>query len=108
MLCRKNYPRDAPPFILPSPLPKPSKKLKTAPPPPETPPRVNLKRGLRVDDDEIIDLAPTPKRPRVNTSVNSVPRVGSSQSKKRRLEEDGLVLMEGANDQLADDVIEID
>jgi ubiquitin-like 1-activating enzyme E1 B len=107
MLRRKNYPRDAPPFILPSPLPKPS-KLKMAPQQPETPPRVNLKRGLRVDDDEIIDLAPTPKRPRVNTNVNGAPSVGPSPSKKRRLEEDGLILMEGANDQLADDIIEID
>lgn len=108
MLCRHNYPKDAPPFILPSPLPKPTKKPKIAPPPPETPPRVNLKRGLPVDDGEIIDLIPTPKRPRVNPNVNGTRSVGPSPSKQRKLEEDGLVLMEGANDELGDDIIEID
>ena len=81
-------------------------KQKIAPPPPETPPRLNLKRGLPVDDGEVIDLAPTPKRPRVNT--NSITVLGPSPSKKRKLDEDGLVLMDGANDQLVDDVIEID
>lgn len=108
MFCRKNYPEDAQPFILPTPLPEPSKKPKIAPPPPETPPRVNLKRGLPVDDGEIIDLAPTPKRPRVTAHANGTPGVGPSPSKKRKLEEDGLVLMEGANDLLIDDIIEID
>jgi ubiquitin-like 1-activating enzyme E1 B len=61
-----------------------------------------------VDDGEIIDLAPTPKRPRVNANANGNAIVGPSPSKKRKLEEDGLVLMEGANDELADDIIEID
>jgi ubiquitin-like 1-activating enzyme E1 B len=55
-----------------------------------------------VDDGEVIDLAPTPKRPRVSASA------GTSPSKKRKLEEDGLLLMDGENDELVDDIIEID
>lgn len=67
---------------------------------------MNLKRGLPVDDGEVIDLAPTPKRLRMNAANGTLD--GSSPSKKRKLEEDGLVLMEGGNDQLVDDIIEID
>jgi ubiquitin-like 1-activating enzyme E1 B len=57
-----------------------------------------------MDDDEIIDLEPTPKRVKSGASTNII----ASPSKKKRLEEDGLILMDGANDQLRDDVIEID
>lgn len=59
-----------------------------------------------MDDGEVIDLAPTPKRLRLNASAAS--GAESSPSKKRKLEEDGLVLMDGENDQLVDDIIEID
>lgn len=78
--------------------------MKVVAPAPETPPRVSLKRSLPLDDDEIIDLEPTPKRVKSGPSTKAM----TSPSKKRRLEEDGLILMDGANDQLGDDVIEID
>lgn len=69
---------------------------------------MSLKRSLPidVDDDGVIDLAPTPKR--MKPTAPSQDNLLTSPSKKRRLEADGLILMDGANDQLVDDVIEID
>ncbi|KAJ7650687.1 hypothetical protein FB45DRAFT_779858 [Roridomyces roridus] len=99
-----DHPADSPPFILPDPLPRPPRKVKVAPPMPETPLRVSLKRSAPDEggDDGIIDLEPTPKRPRLDdTSIRSP-------SKKRKLEEDGLLLMEGKEDALDDDIIVID
>jgi len=92
-----NHPIDAPAFILPSPLPKPPRKLK-----PSTPPPATLKRSA--PDDEVIEAGPSAKRAKINGATIGI----SSPSKKRRLEEDGLILMENANDKLEDDVIEID
>ncbi|KAJ7510269.1 hypothetical protein B0H11DRAFT_1181473 [Mycena galericulata] len=103
-----DHPADAPPFILPDPLPRPPRKVKAPPPMPETPIRVPLKRAFAPDevggagDDDIIDLEPTPKRPRLAETEIKSP------SKKRKLEEDGLILMESKDDVLDDDVIEID
>lgn len=66
---------------------------------------MSLKRSLPAEDEDgIIDLEPTVKRARL-TQINEAI---ASPSKKRRLEEDGLILMEGAHDRLDDDVIEID
>ncbi|KAF9462539.1 hypothetical protein BDZ94DRAFT_1282986 [Collybia nuda] len=99
-----NHPADAPPFILQSPLPRPPRKAKVVAPAPATPPRVSLKRSLPLDDDEVIDIEPTPKRVKSNPAVKAL----ASPSKNRRLEEDGLIIMDNANDQLQDDIIEID
>jgi ubiquitin-like 1-activating enzyme E1 B len=73
---------------------------------PETPIRLALKRGAPDDEggDEIIDLEPTPKRPRLTAADEAI----KSPSKKRKLNEDGLILMEGKDDMLDDDIIEID
>ncbi|KAJ7856758.1 hypothetical protein B0H14DRAFT_2507719 [Mycena olivaceomarginata] len=103
-----DHPADSPPFILPDPLPRPPRKVKAPPPRPETPLRLSLKRSAPDDEggvDEIIDLEPTPKRPRVAAAA---PEAIKSPSKKRRLDEDGLILMEGKDDMLVDDVIVID
>ncbi|KAJ6460974.1 hypothetical protein C8R45DRAFT_912447 [Mycena sanguinolenta] len=105
-----DHPADAPPFILPDPLPRPPRKVKLPPPVPVTPVRLSLKRGAPDDDggdDEIIDLEPTPKRPRLKTTA-AADELIKSPSKKRKLDEDGLILMEGKDDKLDDDVIEID
>ncbi|KAJ7248243.1 hypothetical protein B0H12DRAFT_723269 [Mycena haematopus] len=102
-----DHPANAPPFILPDSLPRPPRKVKVPPPMPVTPVRLSLKRGAPDDDggDEIIDLEPTPKRPRLKTGADEVIK---SPSKKRKLDEDGLILMETKDDKLEDDVIEID
>ncbi|KAJ7087251.1 hypothetical protein B0H15DRAFT_843243 [Mycena belliarum] len=101
-----DHPADAPPFILPDPLPRPPQRMKVSPPAPETPLRVSLKRSAPDDTggDEIIDLEPTPKRPKLNAANMAI----KSPSKKRRLDEDGLILMEGKDDKLDDDIIVID
>ena len=83
-----NHPIDGPAFILPDPLPAPPKRVKPKPVS-VTPPKPAAKRRA----DEAFG------------SALEIP----SPSKKRRLEEDGLVLMDSANDKLEDDgVIEID
>ncbi|KAG6853168.1 hypothetical protein C0991_006418 [Blastosporella zonata] len=99
-----DHPPNAPAYILPSPLPQPLRKEKVlSPPTPATPPRTSTKRALPIDiDSDIIDLAPTPKRPKP-----TVVRGEESPSKRRRLDEDGLLLMDGPG-ALLDDVIVID
>ncbi|KAG5342178.1 hypothetical protein C0989_004915 [Termitomyces sp. Mn162] len=86
---------DAPPYILPSPLPQPSKmqKLPPAESAPATPLHISKKRLLPIDmDSDIIDLAPTPKRlkPDPNGAVKD-----QESPKRRRLEEEGLILVDG-------------
>ncbi|KAL0581299.1 E1 ubiquitin-activating protein uba2 [Marasmius crinis-equi] len=95
----EDHPADAPPFVLPDPLPKPSRKEKPTLPPPSTPPRASLKRSAP-DDNDIVELEPSAKRVKAD--------IIASPSKKRKLEEDGLVLMDSAEDKLDDNVIEID
>jgi len=105
-----NHSIDAPPFILPSPLPQPPLKKVKLPPPVETPPRPSLKRSLPTEDENgAIDFEPTPKRARTKTKIDTQ-TIGetASPSKRRKLEEDGFLLVEGASDVLDDDVIEID
>ncbi|KAJ7768457.1 hypothetical protein B0H16DRAFT_317374 [Mycena metata] len=102
------HPADAQPFILPNPLPRPPRKVKIAPPAPETPLRVSLKRPAPGEEgDDIIDLEPTPKRQRVRGNGHGDEAI-KSPSKKRKLDEDGLILMEGKDDLLDDDIIVID
>jgi len=57
------------PFILPSPLPKPSPRPKPPAPAPDTPKKGLNNRDLPVENaDGVIDLAPTPKKPKFKTS----------------------------------------
>ena len=104
LIYRPDHPADAPPFVLPSPLPQPPRKVKPMAPLPVTPRRTSVKRSAPVDDDDILEFEPSAKRVKPTVQADVI----SSPSKKRRLEEDGLILMEGANDKLEDDVIEID
>ncbi|PFH51632.1 hypothetical protein AMATHDRAFT_74813 [Amanita thiersii Skay4041] len=110
----QGHPLDTKPYILPSPLPKPVERVKPAPIPVATPPRKSLKRPLPEEDENgVLDLEPTPKRTRTYSTRNgdALPRdpaVMASPSKRRRLDEDGFVMMEGANDTMEDDVIVID
>ena len=68
--------------------------------------------------DGVIDLAPTPKKPKFSTSstikaaINNIAtpkgkkrKAGDtfSPSKKRRLEEDGLIMMDGADDKFEEE-----
>ncbi|KAG7095068.1 hypothetical protein E1B28_005858 [Marasmius oreades] len=94
-----NHPVDGSPLILPDPLPRPPRKAKTSLPPPSTPPRASLKRSAP-DDSDIVGVEPNAKRMKAD--------VVASPTKRRRLEEDGLVLLENEKDALDDDVIEID
>ena len=106
-ISRPNHPVDAPPFILPSPLPNPPKRVKPTPPPPETPSRNSAKRPLPEEDENgVIDLEPTPKKTKPTANATSKKRKAEetqSPSKRRRLEEDGLVLMDGLEDRLEDE-----
>ncbi|KAG6868585.1 hypothetical protein C0993_000850 [Termitomyces sp. T159_Od127] len=103
-----NHAIDAPPYILPSPLPQPTRKpkLPVAEATPATPERTSRKRSLPIDmDSDIIDLAPTPKR--LKPDMNCAVKCEGSPSKRRRLDEKGLLLVNGPGE-LADDVIVID
>jgi hypothetical protein len=85
-------------LILPSPLPQPAKKAKPIAPrtctPPPTPPRIQK----RPAPDGLDGAQPT-KRARVGTGQDH------SLNESRRLEEDGLVLLDG--DRPADEDVEI-
>ena len=62
----------------------------------------------------MIEIDPTPVRSRSLAMKSPVSRkrgrslVDQSPSKKRRLEQDGVVLLDGQDDQMMDDVIVID
>ncbi|KAJ3563808.1 hypothetical protein NP233_g8693 [Leucocoprinus birnbaumii] len=58
-----NHPADAPPFILPSPLPNPPKRVKPKlPAAPATPPPL-ARDNFQEDEDGVIEIDPTPRRP---------------------------------------------
>jgi ubiquitin-like 1-activating enzyme E1 B len=113
-----DYPADGPTFLLPSPLPVPP-RLEPAPAPaPATPPPVpapSKKRpasGTADDDDDGIELldgapdgAPPAKRARTDASAPAptAPAAPESPSKRRRLEEDGLVLLDAPGETVEDD-----
>ena len=85
---RPNHPVDGPVMILPSPLPKPAKRPKlviSQPSSPSTPLRVQK----RPAPDNVDEVQPA-KRARIAT-----PLLNHSPSKSRRLEEDGLILLDG-------------
>lgn len=79
--------------MLPYPLPLPPKLVKQ----PES-----LKRPAP-EEDEVME--PPAKRVRTN---GVLPDVLASPSKKRKLEEDGIIMLETANEALEDDIIELD
>jgi len=95
-----NHPADGPALILPSPLPTPTRKPKLAMP--STPPPTGTKRSAP-DDDE---LEPAAKRIKTNGAV-PVP-LPFTPSKKKRLEDDGLIMLDALDEPLEDDVILVD
>jgi ubiquitin-like 1-activating enzyme E1 B len=88
-------------LILPSSLPKPtfSPRLSTPTPAPS--------RKRTAPDDDDIEVEPLAKRAKINGATSL--EFGSP-GKKRRLEEDGLVMLDSATDKIddKDNVIEID
>ena len=99
---RPNHPIDSPPYVLPSPLPQRSRRVKPAPIP-NTPVKSSAKRPFPVEvEDGVLDFAPTPKKPKVSNQLKRKCMDEHSPSKKRRLEEEGLVLMDGPNEVLTD------
>jgi len=108
-----NHPITEAPFILPSPLPRPDPKVKL-PPAPVTPPRTSTKRPLPLElADGVLDLDPTPKKPKLTARVVAGESKrkfedNPSPSKRRRLEDEGLVLMDGPDEVLdTGDVMEV-
>ncbi|TRM57404.1 hypothetical protein BD626DRAFT_213035 [Schizophyllum amplum] len=97
-----SHPADQPPYILPSTFPKvPRKPREPTPVKEQTPPRASLKRSAPEDDD--IE-GPAAKRAKAASAMPD-----ASPSKKRRLEEDGLILLENATETLDDeDIIILD
>ncbi|PCH37086.1 hypothetical protein WOLCODRAFT_28912 [Wolfiporia cocos MD-104 SS10] len=90
----------APASWLPDTLPVPLKKKRAAPPP-STPPPSSLKRPA--PDDDVLEVGSSSKRPRANDAA-----IQFSPNKKRRLDEDGLILLEKQDESLEDDVIVLD
>ena len=65
-----------------------------------------MKRPLPLEiADGVLDLAPTPKKPKLSKQTTSRIGFGPSPSKKRRLEEDGVVVMDGPDEVLEDEAI---
>ncbi|KAF9218464.1 hypothetical protein BS17DRAFT_869307 [Gyrodon lividus] len=96
-----NHPAGGPALVLPSPLPQPPYNPRPSTPIPPAPSR---KRSAH--DDEVSGIEPSAKRAKTNGA--SLPELGSP-GKKRRLEVDGLVMLDSAGDKIDDDdVIEID
>ncbi|KIK62583.1 hypothetical protein GYMLUDRAFT_164462 [Collybiopsis luxurians FD-317 M1] len=103
------HPSSGSSLVLPDPLPKPTKKEKPPVVAPSTPPRTSLKRAAPDDDVVLLDEVPSANGPPAKKQKLSQPELASP-SKKRQLEEDGIVMLEGANDKVddEDDVIIID
>ncbi|KAF8437709.1 hypothetical protein L210DRAFT_3613153 [Boletus edulis BED1] len=97
---RPNHLANAPALILLSSLPKPPFNSRWA----ITPPAPSRKQTAPKDDTEVVTLA---KRAKTNGASSIEPR---SPSKKKRLEEDGLVMLYCAMDKMDDNdiIIEID
>jgi hypothetical protein len=84
-------------MILPSPLPKPAKRPKLVISQPSSPPSTPLRVQKRPAPDNVDEVQPA-KRARITT-----PLPNHSPSKSRRLEEDGLILLDG-NRSMDDDI----
>lgn len=102
MHLRPNHPSDGPAYILPSPLPSPPRLEKRV----LTPPAPSRKRSA--PDDEIAEVEPLAKRVKTGTNGSTTLPVIPSPSKRKRLEEDGLLILSSKDDKIDDDVIEID
>ncbi|KAI0646080.1 hypothetical protein C8Q79DRAFT_960915 [Trametes meyenii] len=106
-----HHPTDGPALILPSPLPAPPRREKPRPKTPSPPPPPVLAGKKRAaPDDEVVEVdAPFAKRARTAGDV-SAGAIPFTPSKKRRLEEDGLIMLESAEEKIEEDpdVIEID
>ena len=100
---RPNHPSDAPALILPSTLPVPPRKPK--PVAPSTPPPTGTKRSA--PDDDVEDLEPSAKRQKTNGTAPAPPPPFTP-SKKKRLEDDGLIMLDNPDETLEDDVILVD
>ena len=85
--------------MLPYPLPLPPKTVKI----PTTP---SLKRSAPDDDGDIEMTEPPAKRVRSNGDAPSV-AAPVSPSKKRKLDEDGILLLESKDEKLDDDAVEV-
>jgi ubiquitin-like 1-activating enzyme E1 B len=75
--------------------------------PPPSPPRPAAKRPhTECDDgdDDVIDLAPTPKRTK-GDARRGEDNVIASPSKRRRLDAEGLLLLENKDDRLEDEIV---
>jgi len=98
---RPDHPVDGPAMILPSPLPEPSKRAKPVVPQASSPPSTPLRVQKRPAPDGVDEAQPA-KRARTVTSLPN-----HSPSASRRLEEDGLVLLDrnGPVDQDVDIVV---
>lgn len=109
MYDRPNHHVDESPLILPNPLPLPPKTVKAEEP-------TAQKRSAPDDDDEVVEAeAPPAKRVRTATTTTSnvtttAASIPVTPSKKRKLDEDGILLLETPDEKVeADvDVIEID
>jgi ubiquitin-like 1-activating enzyme E1 B len=77
--------------VLPHPLPQPPKKVKVKPSTPLSSPAKATKRRAP-DDDSIMEEQPA-KRLKTSTNGNGLDL--SSPRKKRLLEEDGLIILDG-------------
>lgn len=103
MFFRPNHPVDGPALILPSPLPKPGKKEKPRPATPTPIPPSSTKKRPAPDD---VPDGEEPSAKRAKTSA-----VSFTPSKKRKLEEDGLIVLYDAEETIEEadpDIIEID
>ncbi|KAH9177780.1 hypothetical protein EDB89DRAFT_1439238 [Lactarius sanguifluus] len=95
-----NHPVDGPAMILPDPLPKPNQRAKPVISLPLTPPETPLGAQKRPAPDDLDGTQPA-KRARIAPTSNHSP--GTS----RRLEEDGLVLLDG-DGPMDEDIVVID
>lgn len=87
-------------MILPTPLPKPAKRVKPVISQPLSPPSTPLRVQKRPAPDSVDGAQPT-KRARIANTASS-----HSPSTSRRLEEDGLILLD-RNGPVEDDIIEV-
>ncbi|KAH9060572.1 hypothetical protein EDB87DRAFT_1615255 [Lactarius vividus] len=95
-----DHPVDGPAMILPDPLPKPNQRAKPVISRPLTPPETPLGAQKRPAPDDLDGTQPA-KRARIALTSNHSP--GTS----RRLEEDGLVLLDG-DGPMDEDIVVID
>jgi ubiquitin-like 1-activating enzyme E1 B len=99
---RPNHPVDDPAMILPDPLPEPAKRPKLVISQPSSRPSTPLRVQKRPAPDNVDEVQPA-KRARI-----AIPLHNHSPSKSRRLEEDGLILLDGNRSMDDIDIVVID